>query len=143
MVAREVARLLTAICTHDRDLESHTPHSFSLLDACTMSRPSQSTSSKMKPSSVSLSGLRSGLLSASKQLKGTYQNVAQSVAVVQANRAGDGPKGSFIGQVKDQIVHDRSKRREEEERGTQRLALFPGWAVRRFELGEKSTGEGP
>lgn len=81
-------------------------------------------------------------MNASKQIRGTVQNVTQSVASVQANRASNGPKGSFLGQVKDQIVHDRSKRREDEERGTQRLALFPGWAVRRFEMGDQSTGDG-
>jgi hypothetical protein len=81
-------------------------------------------------------------MSASKQIKSSYQNVAQSVATVQANRAASGAQGSFLTQVKDQIVLDRTKRREEEEKGTQRLALFPGWAVRRFESRSQANGEG-
>lgn len=81
-------------------------------------------------------------MSASKQIKSSYQNVAQSVATVQANRAANGAQGSFITQVKDQIALDRTKRREDEEKGTQRLALFPGWAVRRFESGSQASGEG-
>ena len=75
-------------------------------------------------------------------MKTSYQNVTQSVATVQANRASNGAQGSFLAQVKDQIVLDRTKRREDEEKGTQRLALFPGWAVRRFELGRQPDGEG-
>lgn len=107
-----------------------------------MNRPAHNRSSSSKASSMAINGLRSGLLSASKQIKGTYQNVAQSVNTVRDDRATTGPKGSFIGQIKAQITHDRSKRREDEERGTQRLALFPGWAVRRFEAGDRTTGDG-
>ena len=68
--------------------------------------------------------------------------MAQSVATVQANRAANGAQGNFLAQVKDQIVLDRTNRRDDEEKGTQKLALFPGWAVRRFEPGTQASGGG-
>lgn len=87
----------------------------------------------------SISSLRSGAISAGRGLKGAYKDVAQSVAVVQQERAANGSQGNFLAQVRDQVSHDRSKKREEEERGTQRLSLFPGWAVRRVEGRREST----
>ena len=95
----------------------------------------------MRPGAFSLSSFRSGAAAASRGLKSAYKDVAQSVAVVQQQRATNGPQGSFLNQVRGQISLDRSRKREEEERGTQRLALFPGWAVRRLEPVHEPSGD--
>lgn len=96
----------------------------------------------MRPGAFSLSSFRSGAAAASRGLKSAYKDVAQSVSVVQQQRATNGPQGSFLNQVRGQISLDRSRKREEEDRGTQRLALFPGWAVRRLESAHGPSGDG-
>jgi hypothetical protein len=92
------------------------------------------STSNMRSSLISFAKLRTAAASASGRFKGTYRNVAESVAKVQADRAINGPgQTSFLGQVRNQIFQDRARRRDEEDKGIRKIALFPGWAVRRFE----------
>jgi hypothetical protein len=69
--------------------------------------------------------------------------VTNSVATVQANRSVNGPgESGFLSQVLDQLSHDRAQRREEEIKGQPKLALFPGWAVRRLPNSQNLSREG-
>ncbi len=83
--------------------------------------------------SVPMSKFSSFRAAATSKIRGTINNVATSVAAVQANRAANGSgQNSFLFQVKDQWLRDRALRNEEESKGHKRIALFPGWATKRY-----------
>ncbi|KAF8328451.1 uncharacterized protein EI90DRAFT_3065404 [Cantharellus anzutake] len=88
-----------------------------------------------KASVSGMSPFSSWKAAATSKIKGTINNVTTTLATVQSDRVKNGPRqGSFLVQIKEQWLHDRALRREEESKGHQRIALFPGWATKRYSI---------
>lgn len=65
-------------------------------------------------------------------IKTVYNNVSSQVATAKAAHAESGAEGNFIRASFDQWNKERLQRKKEEVKGQEKVALFPGWATRRF-----------